>query len=50
MDDLKENEKLTKQQTVGVTYYDEFLERMTRMEVEAIGNKVFYAFAVAIQS
>ncbi|GAU92410.1 hypothetical protein RvY_04493 [Ramazzottius varieornatus] len=36
LDDLKEKVKLTPEQAVGLKYYDEFQEKMTRREVEEI--------------
>uniref|UniRef100_A0A1B6LW89 DNA polymerase n=1 Tax=Graphocephala atropunctata TaxID=36148 RepID=A0A1B6LW89_9HEMI len=40
LNDLIEKETLTKQQQIGVKYYKEFSERMSRSEVEEIGRKV----------
>ena len=40
LDDLKEHGNLNRQQQIGLKYYDEFLERMSRSEAEEIGNIV----------
>lgn len=40
MDDLKEHGNLNRQQLIGLKYYAEFLERMSRSEAEEIGNVV----------
>lgn len=43
LDDLKENGNLNHQQLVGLKYYDEFLDRMPRIEAEEIGKVVMEA-------
>ncbi|XP_046658917.1 DNA polymerase lambda-like [Homalodisca vitripennis] len=40
LNDLIEKETLTKQQQIGIKYYKQFSERMSRSEVEEIGQKV----------
>ncbi|XP_054258984.1 DNA polymerase lambda-like isoform X3 [Macrosteles quadrilineatus] len=40
LEDLIKNGNLTKQQQIGIKYYNEFLDRMSRKEVEEIGQKV----------
>ena len=40
LDDLKEKGHLNKHQQIGLKYYDELLERMSRDEVERIENVV----------
>ena len=40
LDDLKEHGKLTRQQEIGLKYYDEFLERMPREEAGKIEEVV----------
>lgn len=40
LNDLTEKENLSKQQAIGVKYYNEFLERIPKNEVEEIGQKV----------
>ncbi|XP_054258908.1 DNA polymerase lambda-like isoform X2 [Macrosteles quadrilineatus] len=39
LEDLIKNGNLTKQQQIGIKYYNEFLDRMSRKEVEEIGQK-----------
>ncbi|KAL0269978.1 UNVERIFIED_CONTAM: hypothetical protein PYX00_007542 [Menopon gallinae] len=40
LDDLRNKAKLTKQQEIGLKFYDDFMERMTREQVERIGSVV----------
>ena len=40
LDDLAECGNLNRQQTIGLKYYDEFLERMPRDEAQEIGKVV----------
>lgn len=40
---MKEHGNLSRQQQIGLKYYDEFLERMPRSEAEQIGNVVMQA-------